>query len=75
MTPMGTMARRYTLPVIGTFLRESKTVVKRAKPWVIRVAKPKCHVVRTMAAKDVSFQMVAVDIWSKECVRYLKSRV
>jgi hypothetical protein len=46
--PMGTMARRYTRPVMGTFFRESRTVVKRARIWVMTVAKTKCHVVRKM---------------------------
>jgi hypothetical protein len=45
---------------MGTFLRESRTVVKRARPWVIRVAKPRCHVVRTMAVAVVSFYVIAV---------------
>jgi hypothetical protein len=49
-TPMGTMARRYTRPVIGTFFRESSIVVKRASSWVMMVAKTRCHVVRVMAA-------------------------
>src|ERR1700744_4258326 len=49
-TPMGTMARRYTRPVIGTFFRESSIVVKRASSWVMTVAKTRCHVVREMAA-------------------------
>jgi hypothetical protein len=31
-TPMGTMARRYTRPFIGTFFLESRMVVKRARP-------------------------------------------
>jgi hypothetical protein len=35
--PMGTMARRYTRPVMGTFFRESRTVVKRARIWVMTV--------------------------------------
>ena len=46
--PMGTMARRYTRPVMGTFFLESRTVVKRARIWVMTVAKTKCHVVRKM---------------------------
>lgn len=29
--PIGTIARRYILPVIGTFFREFSTVVKRAR--------------------------------------------
>ena len=52
--PMGTMALRYTRPVMGTFFRESRMVVKRARSWVITVAKTRCHVVRKMAA-DVSY--------------------
>lgn len=47
--PIGTMALRYILPVIGTFFLESSVVVKRAMIWVIRVANPKCHVVRKIA--------------------------
>jgi hypothetical protein len=46
--PMGTIARRYTRPVMGTFFRESRMVVKRARNWVMTVAKTKCHVVRKM---------------------------
>ena len=47
--PIGTMARRYTRPVMGTFFLESRMVVDRARNWVIMVAKTKCHVVRNMA--------------------------
>jgi hypothetical protein len=46
--PMGTIARRYTRPVMGTFFRESRMVVKRARIWVMIVAKTRCHVVRKM---------------------------
>lgn len=46
MTPMGTIVRKYTRPVMGTFFRESSTVVKRAMSCVMRVAKAKCQVVR-----------------------------
>jgi hypothetical protein len=49
--PMGKMARKYILPVMGTFFLESKTVVKRARSWVMRVAKAKCQVVRTMGKR------------------------
>lgn len=48
-TPIGTIARRYIRPVIGTFLLESRVWVKRAMIWVMRVAKARCHVVRTIA--------------------------
>lgn len=65
MTPMGTIARKYTLPVMGTFLRESRTLVKRARPWVIRVAKPRCHVVRTMAMTVVSFLCIAAGAFER----------
>lgn len=44
----------------------------------MRVAKPRCHVVRTMAVAVVSFQIVAVGGYSNgggDCVRNLKSRV
>jgi hypothetical protein len=46
--PMGTMARRYTRPFMGTFFLESSMVVPRARNWVMMVAKIKCHVVRKM---------------------------
>lgn len=46
---MGTMVRRYTRPVMGTDLRESSSLVKRANSCVMRVAKARCHVVRKMA--------------------------
>lgn len=49
MRPIGTMALRYILPVMGTFFLESRVVVKRAMIWVIMVAKERCHVVRTIA--------------------------
>jgi hypothetical protein len=65
MTPIGTIARKYTLPVMGTFLRESRTLVKRARPWVIRVAKPRCHVVRTMAVAVVSFLCIAAGAFER----------
>jgi hypothetical protein len=48
-TPMGTMALRYTRPVIGTFFLESSMVVNLAMSWVMIVAKIRCHVVREMA--------------------------
>lgn len=58
--PIGTMALRYTRPVMGTFFRESRTLVKRAMIWVMMVAKRRCHVVRKMGksdgAKQVSIQ-------------------
>jgi hypothetical protein len=44
--PIGTIARRYTRPVMGTFFLESRMVVKRARNWVMMVAKTRCHVVR-----------------------------
>jgi hypothetical protein len=47
-TPMGTMALRYTRPVILTFLRPSRRVVVRAKIWVMIVEKVRCHAVRRM---------------------------
>lgn len=50
--PMGTIARRYTRPVMGTFFLESRIVVNRARNWVIKVAKTKCHVVRKIAGTD-----------------------
>ena len=46
--PIGTMARRYTLPVIFTFFRSSKIVVKRAMSWVIIVANTRWTEVRIM---------------------------
>lgn len=54
--PIGTMARRNTLPVIFTVFRPSSSVVVRARIWVISVAKARCHVVRIIAtvAIDVS---------------------
>ena len=47
-TPIGTIARRYTLPVIFTVFRPSRSVVVRAKICVIIVAKVRCHAVRRM---------------------------
>jgi len=47
--PMGTIALRYTRPVMGTFFLESSRFVVRAMIWVIAVAKMRCHVVRKMA--------------------------
>jgi hypothetical protein len=35
---------------MGTFFRASSTVVKRARSWVMTVAKTICHVVRVIAA-------------------------
>lgn len=48
-TPIGTMARRYRRPVILTLRRPSRRPVKRAKIWVMMVAKVRCHVVRKIA--------------------------
>jgi hypothetical protein len=41
---------------MGTFFLESRTEVKRARIWVMTVAKIKCHVVRKMgkSARPVS---------------------
>jgi hypothetical protein len=50
-TPMGTMARRYTRPVIGTFFLESSMVVNRAMNCVAPVAKTRCHVVNVIATQ------------------------
>ena len=47
--PIGTMARRYTRPVIFTVFRPSSRVVVRARSWVIKVANARCHVVRMIA--------------------------
>ena len=47
--PIGTIARRYTRPVIGTFFLESSNLVPRAINWVIKDAKPRCHDVRRIA--------------------------
>lgn len=47
--PIGTIARRYTRPVILTVFRPSRRVVVRASIWVMSVAKARCHVVSMMA--------------------------
>jgi len=49
--PMGTMALRYTRPVIGTECLESNMFVVRAMICVMKVAKLRCHVVRKIAEK------------------------
>ena len=51
MTPMGTIARPYVCGVMGTLWRESSVDVKRARIWVMIVAKTMCHVVRNNAAE------------------------
>ena len=45
-SPIGSIARRYTLPVILTVFRPLRSVVVRARICVMRVAKTRCHVVR-----------------------------
>jgi hypothetical protein len=47
---------------MGTFLRESSTVVKRARIWVIAVAKAMCQVVRN-SATSLSVNLVALYDW------------
>ena len=47
-TPMGTIALKYTFPVMATFFRPSRRVVVRARICVIMVAKTRCHAVRRM---------------------------
>ena len=47
-SPIGTMALRYTFPVIAIFFRPSSRVVVRARSWVIMVAKTRCHAVKRM---------------------------
>lgn len=46
--PIGTIALRYTFPVMATFFRPSRRVVVRAKSCVMIVAKIRCHAVRRM---------------------------
>jgi len=55
---MGTIALRYTRPVIGTFFLESRMVVNRARPCVITVAKTRCHVVRKIAKMGLALGIV-----------------
>jgi hypothetical protein len=45
-SPMGTIALRYTFPVIAIFFRPSSRVVVRANICVMMVAKTRCHAVR-----------------------------
>jgi hypothetical protein len=52
-TPIGTMARRYTRPVILTVLRPSRRVVVRAITCVMTVAKTRCHAVRRIGYSKV----------------------
>jgi hypothetical protein len=44
--PIGTIALRYTRPVILTVFRPSRRFVVRAKIWVIKLANAKCHAVK-----------------------------
>lgn len=44
--PMGTIARKYILPVILIFLRPSISVVVLARIWVIIVPEVRCQHVR-----------------------------
>ena len=46
--PIGTMALRYTRPVIGTFFRPSSSFVVRAMICVQIVANTRCHAVSRM---------------------------
>jgi hypothetical protein len=46
--PIGTIALRYTLPVIFTVFLPSRSVVVRAIICVMMVANTKCHDVRRM---------------------------
>jgi len=45
-TPIGTIALKYTRPVMGTFFLLSRIVVNLANNWVAQVANTRCHVVR-----------------------------
>lgn len=56
--PMGTMVRKYTRPVIGTFFRESSIVVQRAMSCVINVANSMCHVVRKIGYSNFAVAMM-----------------
>lgn len=47
--PMGTIARRYTLPVIFTVFRPSSSFVVRDMIWVMTVAKVRCQHVSVIA--------------------------
>jgi hypothetical protein len=42
---------------MGTFFLESRMVVKRARDWVMMVAKTKCHVVRAMGKSGVGVRV------------------
>lgn len=52
--PIGTIAFMYNCEFIGTFLRESRRVVNRARSWVMIVAKARWKVVRKMAVSGRS---------------------
>lgn len=54
---MGTIALRYTRPVIGTFFLESSIVVDRAMICVMSVANARCHVVNTIASLIVRIHL------------------
>jgi hypothetical protein len=63
--PMGTIARRYTRPFMGIFLRDSSIVVQRAMICVIAVEKMRCHVVREIARETVSEILLRSRGWWK----------
>jgi membrane-associated PAP2 superfamily phosphatase len=44
---------------MGTFFLESRIVVKRARNWVMTVAKTRCHVVRKMGKSAVAVSRCA----------------
>lgn len=50
------VTNQYACRVMGTLCRESRTLVDRAKIWVIAVAKIWCHVVRNRADIELVYQ-------------------
>lgn len=70
--PIGTMARRYTLPVIFIVLRPSSSLVVRAMIWVISVAKARCPVVRRIADDNGKLHRALASTHTHDSLRFLR---
>lgn len=62
-SPIGTIALKYTLPVILTVFRPSRSFVVRAMTCVMNVANIKCHAVRRMGYSDLKSAGSSAVFW------------
>lgn len=72
--PIGTIARKYTLPVILTVFRPSRRVLVLERIWVNIVANMRCQHVNRTAVRDVcQLSMSILKKKKSEYIWYLSS--